>query len=132
MKKYDKMIVVHVSIDTIATKLHEILGDFKHKEILIDSIIAPKIEKDQLEEIGFIYNSLNGFDHVVDFKVGDKVKLQHKQTIHIQNRHTAEEDLTFEVREVFPYTAQVRVSIEDKPEFISSRHNMSYFQRSAE
>lgn len=71
MKRFNQVISIEVSVDSIASKL---LGtfpeDYAHKELLTEAIIGSSLEKDN---IGYIYNALNGYSADIDFKVGDFV-----------------------------------------------------------
>jgi hypothetical protein len=71
MKKFNQTIKVEVEVDMIAEKLlSEFKEDFKHREILTESIIGTALDKGT---ISYIYNSLNGFSGEINFKVGDVV-----------------------------------------------------------
>jgi len=71
MKQFNKTISVEVSVDSIANNLlSNMKEDFKHKELVVEAIIGSALEKGGL---GYIYNSLNGFNNEINFQVGDAV-----------------------------------------------------------
>lgn len=69
MKKFNKVITVEVSVDTIAEQmLANLKDDFKHRELVTETIIGSAINKGG---ISFIYNALNGYTNEIDFAVGN-------------------------------------------------------------
>lgn len=71
MNKFNKIITIEVSVDSIAEQLlSNISPDFKHRELLTETIIGQALTSDKL---GYVYNALNGFTNDIDFKVGDVV-----------------------------------------------------------
>jgi hypothetical protein len=83
MKKFNKTIKVEVSVDSIAEQLlsnfHE---DFKHREMVAETIIGNALEGGKRIMLSQIYNSLNGYTNGVDFKVGDHVICSHEQYLY--------------------------------------------------
>lgn len=70
MKKFNKTITVQVSVDSIAEKLfNEVNEQFAHRDLLVESIIGSSNER----QLGFIYNSLNGYSNDVNYTVGQQV-----------------------------------------------------------
>ena len=70
MKKFNKIIAVQVSVDSIAEKLfNEVNEKFAHRDLLVESIIGSSNER----QLGFIYNSLNGYSNDVNYTVGQQV-----------------------------------------------------------
>jgi hypothetical protein len=74
MQKFNQVITVEVSVDSIAQQL---LGQFKeesaHKNLIVESIIGRALEQDKAM-LSRIYNSLNGFDVQIDFEIGSIIK----------------------------------------------------------
>ena len=71
MKKFNKIITVEVSVDSIAEQLLSTMSpDFKHKELVVEAIIGTGVDKGTLS---YVYNALNGFSPEIDFKVGDAI-----------------------------------------------------------
>ena len=69
MKKFNKQIEISIEVDSIATKLLEsFAADFKHREMVTEAIIGNCVHAGGL---AYIYNSLNGYDNDINFKVGD-------------------------------------------------------------
>lgn len=76
MKKFNQVISVEVSVDSIAEQLlSQMNPEFKHKELVVESIIGPLLYKDNLS---YLYNALNGYTNDIDFKVGEEVMCQDK------------------------------------------------------
>ncbi len=72
IKKYNKVISVSVEVDSIAEKLLSTMNpEFKHTTELVDTIMGVMLERGK---ISYLYNSLNGFNNEINFKVGDTVK----------------------------------------------------------
>ena len=70
MKKFNKTITVQVSVDSIAEKLFaEVNEKFAHRDMLVEAIIGSSNER----QLGFIYNSLNGYSNEVNYTVGQQV-----------------------------------------------------------
>ena len=77
MKSFNQTITVQVEVDSIAKDfLASIKEDFKHRELLVESIIGSALEKGGLN---YIYNSLHGYTGDIDFKVGDGVITSHRE-----------------------------------------------------
>lgn len=71
MKKFNEVITVEVSVDSIAEMLLTNLnGDFKHRELVAEAIVG-RMKNDN--SLGYLYNSLNGYSSEIDFQVGDVV-----------------------------------------------------------
>lgn len=71
MKKFNQVITVEVSVDSIANLLLQSMApDFKHAVIVTEAVIATAMEKDTL---GYIYNALNGYPPAIDFAVNDQI-----------------------------------------------------------
>jgi hypothetical protein len=71
MKRFNKVITIEVSVDSIAEQfLAAIDPEFKHRELLAEAAIATALEKGTL---GYFYNALNGYSAEVNFKAGDKI-----------------------------------------------------------
>lgn len=71
MKKFNQVITVEVSVDSIANLLlQSFAADFKHADIVAEAVIATAMEKDTL---GYIYNALNGYPAIIDFKVNEDI-----------------------------------------------------------
>jgi hypothetical protein len=80
MKSFNQVITVKVSVDTIAKNLlNQINSDFKHRELIVESIIGGMLNEDVL---GYLHNSLNGYTEEINFKVGDKVKTDRGGIMH--------------------------------------------------
>ena len=70
MKKFNRQITVIVEADTIAQNLlNQMNESFAHRESLVEAIIGSSNDR----QLGFIYNSLNGFTNDVTFTVDQKV-----------------------------------------------------------
>lgn len=71
MKKFNEVITIEVSVDSIAQQLlNTISPEFKHREILAEAIIG-RMKKDN--SLSYLYNSLNGCPCEIDFKIGEEV-----------------------------------------------------------
>jgi len=71
MKKFNQSISIEISVDSIANLLlNNLHPDFKHKEIVAESIVGRMMNDHSLS---YLYNSLNGFPCNVDFQVGDEL-----------------------------------------------------------
>jgi hypothetical protein len=69
MKQFNKVITVEVSVDTIANQLLDSMSmDFKHRELVAESIIGRMLNDNSLT---FLYNSLNGYACDINFEKGD-------------------------------------------------------------
>ena len=76
MKQFNRIITVEVSVDAIAQNLLDTIApDFKHREMLVESIIGSNIDTGKL---GYIYNALNGFTNEINFAKGDKIYCSNK------------------------------------------------------
>jgi hypothetical protein len=72
MKKFNKVITIEVSVDSIADKLLSTFdANFAHRDMLTETLIATAMDKNT---IGYLYNSLNGYTNDVDFEVGQTVE----------------------------------------------------------
>lgn len=81
MKKFDQVITVEVSVNSIAEHLLSVIDpQFKHADMLAESIIGTSLEKGTL---GYLYNSLNGYGNDINFKKGDKVICTETTLTHI-------------------------------------------------
>lgn len=77
MKKFNQVITVEVSVDSIAQQLLSTMKeDFKHSELLTEAIIASSLDKGN---ISYVYNSLNGFTNEIDFKIGDEIRVKDEE-----------------------------------------------------
>ena len=77
LPKFDQTIEIKVSVDSIYQKLLSTFPEeYKHKEILAHAIVGTSKDNGA---IGYIYNALNGYPNVVDFKKGDQVVCNLKQ-----------------------------------------------------
>ena len=71
MKKFNQVITVEVAVDQIAMQLLETIApDFKHRELLAESIIGSSLDAGK---VSYIYNALNGYNAEINFAVGDNV-----------------------------------------------------------
>ncbi len=76
MKLFNQEIQVTVSVDSIANQLLENMNpEFKHSEMVVESLIGRMIQTD-MNGLSRLYNSLNGYDHKVNYNVGEIVKLK--------------------------------------------------------
>ena len=81
LKKFNQQIQITVEVDSIAEKLMGTFPcDYKHKEELTETIVGSMMSSGH---IGYLYNSLNGFNNEIDFKVGDKVVCEAKKWTHV-------------------------------------------------
>jgi hypothetical protein len=72
MQKFNQVIKVEINVDSIAKQLLSTHADsFPHAELLTEMIIGTALETGT---IGKIYNALNGYDVLIDFKEGDKME----------------------------------------------------------
>ena len=72
MKKFNQVIEVQVSVDTIADKLCKMFSkEEKHAELVTETIIGNLLNKGTKEGISQLYNALNGYTSDIDFEVGD-------------------------------------------------------------
>jgi hypothetical protein len=71
MKKFNKVIQVEVSLDTIAQNLLSTMNEaFPHRELVVENIIGSS----DAHQLSLLYNSLNGYTNEIDFNVGDIIK----------------------------------------------------------
>jgi hypothetical protein len=71
MKNFNQVISVQVSVNSIANQLLDSMSaDFKHRELVTESIIGRMLNDGSLS---YLYNSLNGYPTTIDFKIGDEV-----------------------------------------------------------
>lgn len=83
LKKFNQQIQVTVEVDSIAEKLMETFpGDYKHREELTETIVGSMLTSGH---IGYLYNSLNGFNNDIDFQIGDKVMCEAKKWTNVPN-----------------------------------------------
>lgn len=76
MRNFNREINVTIQVDSIAYQLLENMDkDFKHKELVVETLIGRLIEKDE-SGLSRLYNALNGFENKINFKIGEKVKLK--------------------------------------------------------
>jgi hypothetical protein len=68
MKKFNQVITVEVSVDSVAQHLLSTISDsFPHGEQVVETIIGAMLNDNKL---GFLYNSLNGYSNDINFVVG--------------------------------------------------------------
>lgn len=80
MKRFNKVITIEVSVDSIAEQLLDTISpEFKHREILAEAIIG-RMERDN--SLSYLYNSLNGYPCDIDFKIGDEVRTENPMRIY--------------------------------------------------
>lgn len=83
MKKFNQVITVEVSVDSIAEQLLKTMNpEFAHAEMLTEAIIGTSLDKGT---VGYIYNSLNGYTNDIDFKIGDSITCSEQTYGYIQN-----------------------------------------------
>lgn len=71
MKQYTETIKIEVAVSDIANKLLSTFPeDYKHRELLTETIIGSSLVSDK---ITYLYNALNGYSNEIDFQVGEKV-----------------------------------------------------------
>lgn len=71
MKKFNQVITVEVSVDSIADLLlSSFKEDFKYKEATVEAIIGSALNS---KKIGYIFNSLNGYSNDINYIVGETV-----------------------------------------------------------
>jgi hypothetical protein len=71
MKKFTEVINIEVPVQSIAELLlNNLHPDFRHKEIVAESIVGRMMNDNSL---GYLYNALNGYPCNIDFEVGDEV-----------------------------------------------------------
>ena len=73
MKKFDKSIMVEISLDSVA---HNLLSKMD-KSVIADTIVETIIETIPLEKIQYLYNVLNGFSNEINIKIGDMFYCNH-------------------------------------------------------
>lgn len=74
MKNFNKTISIEIEVDMIAQLLLDNMKeDFKHKEIVVESIIGGAVSQQKLNILGDIYNALNGHTKTINFAVNDYV-----------------------------------------------------------
>jgi hypothetical protein len=77
MRQFNKVISVEVSVDDIANQLlSTIAADFKHRELVAETIIGTSLEKGTL---GYLYNSLNGYTNEINFFAGDRISCKSRE-----------------------------------------------------
>ncbi len=73
MQKFNQVITIEVSVDSIAQQLLSNLNpDFKHRELVVESLIGRMLTADK-SGISHLYNSLNGFTDDINFQVGETI-----------------------------------------------------------
>jgi len=71
MKKFNQIISVEVDVDNIAENLlAQFPADYKHRELLTETIIGATMDNGGIE---LIYAALNGYKNDIDFAVDDMV-----------------------------------------------------------
>lgn len=71
MKQFNKTIQIEVSVDTIANQLLNTMDNTNpHSVLITETIVGTLCAENRL---GMLYNSLNGWEDVIDFKIGQKV-----------------------------------------------------------
>jgi hypothetical protein len=134
MKKFNKVIQVEVSVDTIAEKLLETMApDFKHREQVVEAIIGAMVEHEELHKIAPLYNALNGFSNDINFKAGDKVKLnkdgiRNNMQCHHDEKSYCDTNDVFTVTEVFNFAKEINLTVEGAPKtYLYERRSIKYF-----
>ena len=74
MKKFDKVITVEVSLDSIA---HNMLSKMDKSVINASEIVETILETIPLEKVQYLYNALNGFSNEINVKVGELFYCNH-------------------------------------------------------
>ena len=71
LKKFNTVIKVEVSVDSIAEQLLSFMKpEEKHKELVTETIIGTLLHENR---VGILYNALNGYTNEINFKEGDKI-----------------------------------------------------------
>lgn len=77
MKKFNKTISIEVEVDTVAEQLLSVMSaDSKHRELIVESIIATAMNSSSLNHI---FNALNGHRPSVNFELGEYVICDYKR-----------------------------------------------------
>lgn len=72
MKKFNKVITVEMEVDFIAGMLLESLRpELAHRELICETIVGRMLNDGSLS---YLHNSLAGYPHEINFKVGDVVR----------------------------------------------------------
>lgn len=77
-KQYKEVIQMEVPVQAIAEKLHSMMVDFKHSELVTETIIGHLLKNST--GLSNLFNSLNGYNNDIDFKVGDII-ITEKQSL---------------------------------------------------
>lgn len=79
MKQFNKTISIEIEVDTIAQLLSDNMNqEFKHKDIVVESIIGNLVSNNQMRMVGDIYNALNGHTKTINFEIGDTIDCIHE------------------------------------------------------
>jgi hypothetical protein len=71
MKKFNHVISIQVSVDSIASKLLGMMKeDEKHAELVVEGIVGTLMHKERLSPL---YNAMSGHTSEVNFEIGDMI-----------------------------------------------------------
>jgi hypothetical protein len=112
MKKFNQIVQVSFSVDTVATMiLDKISPEFAHRELLVESIIAPLIINDNgsdRKRLGHVISALFGHEPKLDFEIGQEMYC--KDNLYINGDYV--EIGPCKVIEVAPFRDSNQVKIE--------------------
>ena len=75
MQKFNQVITVEVSVDSIAQQLlSQFKDDSLHKELIVETLIGRSLSGRDSKMLSKLYSSLNGFDVQIDVKIGQIIK----------------------------------------------------------
>lgn len=102
MKKFNQVINVQVSVDSIAESfLSTISMDEKHRELIAEAVIGSALEKGTLS---YIHNALNGYSNSINFEVGDTVSFERYYRKNKEQQERKEHTIQATVVDVNPYS----------------------------
>ena len=88
MKKFNKVISIEVSVDSIADRLlKEFSAESAHKEIIVEAIIGNLLNKNRLSGL---FSALNGYKTEIDFTIGKIVQTTETAYDYRKNRKNNE------------------------------------------
>lgn len=74
MKTFNKEITVQLSVDAIAEQLLSIIkDDYKHRDLVVETIVGRLLATDDSAALGMLNSSLNGHQQKINFEIGDIV-----------------------------------------------------------
>lgn len=113
MKKFNKTIMVAISVDQIAIELEKVIKpDFKHKESLVEAIIGTLLHHE--ESLGFVMNALHGWSNELEFMVGEEISCSEKcrnEFVEVTRKYKRVEIGACKIVEIDPYRPDDKLKV---------------------